>query len=357
MRASGRAHPMDRMMTELKATCDDVRYVYRLLLGREPDEQGLANHLKLLDATSPGPSELARGFFGSREFISRFGCLVKVPAGPVPPHVGSMLRSQACTQYQIESPSFLYWAQRLHERPGGLHRKLWEWCFAAQVLHERGLLRPDARGLGFAVGNEPLTALFASLGAHIVATDLDQAEAAEAGWVESNQHAAGLEQLNDRGLCPADEFRERVRFRNADMRNIADDLRDFDFVWSSCAMEHLGSLGHGVEFVRNAMQCLRPGGIAVHTTELNCDSDTDTIETGGSVVYRQRDLTALARQLRELGHHVEPLDFHVGETEADRYVDEEPYGGKSHIKLRIGPYASTSIGLIVTKGTNIGVRR
>jgi hypothetical protein len=114
-------------------------------------------------------------------------------------------------------------------------------------------------------------------------------------------------------------------------------------------MEHLGSLQHGLDFVIAAMKCLRPGGIAIHTTEFNVESDSDTIETGHSVIYRARDLVALRDALRAKGHEVEALDFDVGGTEGDRYVDEPPYGGKSHLKLRIGGFASTSFGLIVRK--------
>jgi SAM-dependent methyltransferase len=339
-------------MSAFQATPEDVRHAYRLLLGREPDEGGYASHIEMLEAVPRSPIELARGFFGSREFIERFGCLIQVPAGPWPPQAATPLRCQACTRHQIESPVFLYWARRLGERPGGLHRKLWEWCFITQALYERDMLAPSRRGLGFAVGIEPLTALFASLGCEVLATDLDQAGAAEAGWVESNQHAAGHADLNQKGLCPAADFAARVSFANADMRAIPESMRDFDFLWSSCAMEHLGSLQYGLEFVVEAMRCLRPGGIAVHTTELNCDSDSDTVETGGSVVYRRRDLLALGERLRDMGHDVEPFDFHTGGTEADLHVDEEPYGrGPAHIKLRIGPFASTSMGLIVRKGT------
>jgi len=336
-------------MTELKATADDIRHAYRLLLGREPDEQGYDSHLKLLERSSPSVVELAKGFLGSREFISRFGCLVEVPVGPVPPRTLTRLSCQACTRRQIESPSFLYWAQRLGERPGGLHRKLWEWCFISQALFERGLLRAGSKGLGFAVGTEPLTALYASMGCDILATDLHQEQAQEAGWVGSNQHASGLKQLNSKALCPLDDFSKRVSFQNVDMRNIPTVLRDFDFLWSSCALEHLGSLDLGMRYVIAAMECLSPGGVAVHTTELNCDSDADTVETGGSVVYRKRDLLALADQLRERGYAVEPLDFYTGETQADQHVDEPPYSGSPHLKLRIGGYASTSFGLIVAK--------
>jgi 2-polyprenyl-3-methyl-5-hydroxy-6-metoxy-1,4-benzoquinol methylase len=211
-------------------------------------------------------------------------------------------------------------------------------------------LHKGSRGLGFAVGTEQLTALFASLGCQIVATDLEQALAKEAGWVDSNQHAAGLDALNGSGLCPPADFAEHVHFRHVDMRSIPADLRGFDFLWSSCAMEHLGSLQHGLDFVLAAVECLRPGGVAVHTTELNCESDSETIETGGSVIYRKSDLNGLAHALRARGHAVEPLDFHLGETAADAYVDEPPYGGKAHIKLRLGGFASTSFGLIITKG-------
>ena len=330
----------------MRATIEDVRHAYRLFLGREPDEQGLASHARLIES-GIGVTDLARGFFGTPEFIATTGCLVKVDARQ-PPHAAAALRCQACTRHQIESASFLYWAKRLGTRPGGLHRKAWEWCFITQALWERGKLDAGKRGLGFAVGVEPLTALYASMGCDILATDLDAANASAAGWVESNQHAANVEQLNVGGLCPREEFVRRVRFRNVDMNHMPADLRGFDFLWSSCALEHLGSLGNGIEFVVNAMNCLAPGGVAVHTTEINCESDEHTIETGGSVIYRKSDLLQLAERLRGLGYQVEPMDFHLGDTDADAHVDDEPYT-TTHLKLRIGPYASTSFGLIMSR--------
>ena len=96
-----------------------------------------------------------------------------------------------------------------------------------------------------------------------------------------------------------------VRYRAVDMNAIPDDLRDFDFTWSSCALEHLGSLDAGAAFVLRQMACLRPGGTAVHTTEYVVSSDTDTVEKGGTVLYRRRDIEALAEQLRAAGHEIE----------------------------------------------------
>lgn len=335
-------------MGKTVATPQDVHHAYRLLLGREPDAEGYAHLCSLIEAAALSPMELSWHFMDSPEFREKQGVLVRPNCAK--PELGVITAtSQACTQRQIDSPSFRYWATRLRQRPGALHRKLWEWCFITQALYERGMLADGRRGLGFAVGVEPLTALFASLGSRIVASDLDPDSADEAGWVSTNQHASSVHQLNSRELCPHDAFVERVQFRAVDMRAIPDDLRGFDFLWSSCAFEHLGGLGEGIDFVLNAMECLKPGGVAVHTTEFNVDSDTGTIETGESVIYRKRDLLSLGERLRAKGHAVEPFDFDVGDSEADRYVDEPPYAGKAHLKLRLAGFASTSFGIIVRK--------
>ena len=58
-----------------------------------------------------------------------------------------------------------------------------------------------------------------------------------------------------------------MRFSVVDMNAVPEDLRDFDFSWSSGAVEHLGTLGAGADFVLAQMDCLRPGGVSVHTTE------------------------------------------------------------------------------------------
>jgi hypothetical protein len=336
-------------MSKNVATPQDVYHAYRLLLGREPDSDGYAHFCSLIEAQALSPMELSWYFMDSPEFHNKQGVLTRPDAGAKPEANVITLKSQACTQRQIESPSFRYWATRLRERPGGLHRKLWEWCFISQALYERDMLRDGRRGLGFAVGTEPLTALFATSGCRILASDLDPDSADKAGWVSTNQHASSLLQLNSRSLCPNDAFLERVEFREVDMRAIPERLRDFDFLWSSCALEHLGSLENGIEFVVNSMECLAPGGVAVHTTELNCDSDESTVETGNSVVYRKRDLLELANRLSLRGHTIEPFDFDLGDSEADRFVDEPPYRGRTHLKLRLGDYASTSFGLIIRK--------
>src|SRR4051794_19349884 len=105
-----------------------------------------------------------------------------------------LLKSCLCTQAQLESPAFQSWLPRLRHPPM-MHRKLWEWCYIAQALWERGLLAPGKRGLGFAVGTEPLSALFAELGCLIVASDQAPEEAVQSGWANSKQYASGLHTL------------------------------------------------------------------------------------------------------------------------------------------------------------------
>jgi SAM-dependent methyltransferase len=258
-----------------------------------------------------------------------------------------VLESCVCTERQLRSGTFQKWARRITDHPDRLHRKLWEWCYIAQALDEHGVLRAGSRGLGFAVGREPLTALFASLGCRVVATDLDERQARRAGWVGANQHAAGVGALNLQGLCPADEFRDRVTFRTVDMRRLPPDLRGFDFAWSSCSIEHLGSIRAGCRFMLEMTRCLRPGGVAVHTTEYNVSSDTHTLTAGQDVLFRRRDLHRMKSLLESLGHTVAPLGFDPGNGPADGYVDEPPYRDSPHLKLRIGPFVSTSIGIIV----------
>jgi SAM-dependent methyltransferase len=174
------------------------------------------------------------------------------------------------------------------------HCKSWEWAAITQALDERGMLRAGRRGGGFAVGREPLTSRFAAMGAEILATDLGDMTAS-ADWSATGQHAAGLEALYWPKLIDREAFEARVRFLPQDMRALdAAALGVFDFVWSSCSFEHLGNLEAGLRFVLDSMALLRPGGVAVHTTEFNLSSDDATVEAGTSVIYRRRDLAALA---------------------------------------------------------------
>jgi hypothetical protein len=270
-----------------------------------------------------------------------------MPLLPLYEEEPGFIRSSLCSHAYMTTESYAAWCARFKQQPS-LHRKQWEWVIICDALHERGLLAPGKRGIGFGVGLEPLPALFASDGCEIVATDLAVDNAASQGWIAGDQHAASLEQLNSLGLCTPDEFRERVSFRSADMNDIAPDLRGFDFTWSSCCFEHLGSIEHGLNFVERSLDCLRPGGVAIHTTEFNLSSNDDTVDQGGTVIFRRQDIDRLAQRLTAQGHKIS-LDYTEGTTVYDRFVDLPPYQQDPHLRLLLAGYVSTSICLIVRK--------
>lgn len=254
----------------------------------------------------------------------------------------------ACRSDNFSQPWFSYWTRRFHVQLRQ-HRKLWEYVFIAQALWERGALRPGSRGLGFGVGTEPMAALFASEGCEIVGTDMAPDTAEAVGWIEGQQHALGKEALRNPVLCPDAIFDRNVSFRTCDMNNVPSDLTDFDFCWSSCALEHLGSIERALLFIERSMDCLKPGGWAVHTTELNLSSNDETVDHMGTVLLRRRDFEALAERLGANGHYLAPLDFDPGAGPADLYVDVAPFLQDPCLKIALMGFVTTSFGVIVRK--------
>ena len=268
-----------------------------------------------------------------------------------------MLKSTVCRYEHFLSPWYAKWAGVLgYEVPVTAanttsYRKIWEWCAILQALEERGMLHAGRRGIGFAVGTESLPSVFARRGVEVVATDMHEGQVAE-HWKTGNQHAASLDALFHPNHCHEKAFRDLVSFQPADMRDISQfPSESFDFAWSSCAMEHLGGLEAGTDFVRNAMRLLKPGGVAVHTTEFNCSSNDATMTDGWNVLYRQRDLEELDRSLRPMRCGVEAFDFDSGAHHHDLAFDPEPYfqTENRHIKLQFGPFVATSFLIIARK--------
>jgi len=123
---------------------------------------------------------------------------------------------------------------------------------------------------------------------------------------------------------------------------------EFDFIWSACSLEHLGSLRQSIESVLNSLRYLKPGGVAIHTTEYNISSNWDTLDRGVTVLFRRRDITALQKAVSKLGCQMS-FNPNYGDGPHDLTFDEFPYVSSPHVKLLIGPYVCTSVGIIITK--------
>ncbi len=257
--------------------------------------------------------------------------------------------SLLCNQAQCESAEYAGWCAQIGW-PAAVHRKQWEWVYIASALDTLGLLAPGMRGLGFGVAREPLPALFAHYGVDVLATDLP-ADSDKLGlWKPHGMHAATLDELRYEGICSRDEFEQRIRFAAVDMRAVPAELRrgDFDFTWSSSSLDHLGSLQAGLAFIRASLECVRPGGAVVHTTEYNVQSNDKTLDYGDIVVYRQRDLEGFVAEMQQAGHAV-TLDLSRGTREYDTHVAHAPYADL-HLCMELAGYVFTSVGLCIVKG-------
>jgi len=256
-----------------------------------------------------------------------------------------------CKKEHLEQEWYARWLAEIKE-PKEYRRKIWEYVCIAQAAWERGLLAPGKRALGFAVGKEPLAALFAKHGVQVTATDCPPINHSQV-WKDTGQWSNTKADLNSSQICPSERFDSLVNFLPVDMREIPDTLSGYDFIWSACAMEHLGDLKAGQMFVFNAMRCLKPGGWAFHTTEYNLSSETHTYTSGETVVYRKADLEIMRTLIEKAGFHMLGIDFQRGSHPYDLYADETPYytkeidGVRVHLSMRMGELDVTSLFFMV----------
>jgi hypothetical protein len=324
---------------------DAVIWAFRLLLGREPGESEIETHRR-----HPSPEALRRalmpGGYAAPLWLLSPPSSPRIPWRFEPPRLSHPV-NQLCTASQFDEPDYAAWCATIGEAPRP-HRKQWEFCWILAALRAANAIRPGARALGFGVGTEPLPAMLAAHGVEVVATDAPVELIAGQGWQSTNEHAAGLMQLHRPALLDEETFRARVSFRPVDMNAIPPDLRGFDACWSSCCFEHLGGIAQGLDFVENSLETLRPGGVAVHTTEFNLGSNEETLETPGLSYFRRCDIEALLDRLAARGHSVWPLNLHPGDSPLDAYIDTPPYA-LPHLKLEALGQISTSIGIVVQR--------
>ena len=276
---------------------------------------------------------------------------------PVAPGNEKSLTSMVCASSHWQSEWLPYWAGQMGLKPA-LHRKIWEFAFIAQVLGERGMLGAGRSGLGFGCGNEPLASVFAARECSVLATDLSTSDVRAQNWACGQQHADSMKSIWVPSLCSEEAAARNLEFMPVDMNDIPAQLSGrFDFCWSACALEHLGSIENGLRFIRESVRCLKPGGIAVHTTELNLDEGR-TLDNNPTVLFHAADFERLASVLQSEGVRVAPLAREPEDPFLDCYIDTPPYPDPSsvgatlsmlHLRLMVASFRTTSVGLILTK--------
>jgi hypothetical protein len=96
------------------------------------------------------------------------------------------------------------------------------------------------------------------------------------------------------------------------------------------------------------MHCLKPGGIAIHTTEFNVSSNDVTFESPGLSFYRRKDIENLLSRLRNEGYEV-TANLSLGNHPVDDIVTIDGQPWELCIKVRLLGYTITSLGLIIHK--------
>lgn len=230
-----------------------------------------------------------------------------------------------------------------------MHRKLWEYIFIQHHAFRLDAVGEGRRAIGFGVGTEPLPSAFAQHGTQVIATDIPftadhQAMSQDAYLAHAMINLPSIH-------LDREQFGDKVTFDICDMNAIGEDIKDFDFCWSSGSLQQLGSIRKGREFIINSVEkVLKPGGVAIHTTEFNLSSNEDTEDRSDVVLFRRRDIDSLIKYLKRRGHEVEPFIVCNNVSPADNYIDTEPYCHDLHLKLRLKGHVTTSCGLVIRRG-------
>ncbi len=262
-----------------------------------------------------------------------------------PKTMGCIVKYEDCF-----TPSYYYWSARLGIPPYP-SRKQWEDVYIAQALWERGCIAPGKHGIGFGVGKERMVALFAGFGCKILATDQSLSVEAKKAWQDTGQLSTNKDELFFPGLCDKTKFDANVEFENCDMNAIPERyFGQFDFAYSACSLDHLGTITHGMKFIENSLKCVKPGGWVVHSTENNVGSNERTIQKGDTVFWRNRDIEALIDGLRNAGYYIENTDFSRGAHPENYAIDYHPYKrATTHTVLEVGGHTISSILLIAQR--------
>ena len=171
--------------------------------------------------------------------------------------------NKICDRRDWEHPA---WRQALEDLgyspdPARLHRKEWEFAQGVYGLRKLRCLSPDAAALGLGAGTEPIVFFLAGRLRRVVATDLYAGDFSE--------HEADPRMLRDpEAFAPFSYHRDRLEVRRMDATAIDYAPESFDLVFSFSSFEHFGSRREQRACLAAMHRVLRPGGVAVLTTEV-----------------------------------------------------------------------------------------
>lgn len=182
--------------------------------------------------------------------------------------------SQPCTAAQLADPRFAAWLPRLGAG-NARAAQLWDDAYVLQVLERYGMARAGAQGLGFDEAPALVAPLLAERGAALTVARAGSGEGHDPDF------PAAVREVRPDALPP--------------------DLVNFDFLWSRHVAERFPSAAAGGRFVERSLECLRPGGLAVHLLRL---ATPDAVRRADRTLWTRADIERLALSLIARRHEV-----------------------------------------------------
>ncbi len=270
-----------------------------------------------------------------------------------------MIKSHTLIFSDFETKWYKKWAKELKQDKNHLDNhdllanKFWQNAIIVEALTERLDFTNGVNGIGFGVGQERVPALLAKLGANVTASDQDFSTSKAKHW-QQHELAQDAQSLNRLRICDPKIFSASVDYRAIDMTRIPKSVHGkYDFVWSNCALGHLGSIEAGLKFIEDSLDCLKPGGWAVHTTEFNVLSNTKTSEGGDTVIFRAKDIQAFYKSLSRRGYICEPLILTFGKSAKDARISMRPTFGNDFSKIQVNGHLATQAVLLIHKPLDV----
>ncbi|MCB2189001.1 MAG: methyltransferase domain-containing protein [Deltaproteobacteria bacterium] len=268
---------------DFASDADFLECLYRLVLGRRPDEGGFSHHLQRLTSGEANRVRVLRDFLTSPE-CSRFR-LLKFPvhhilqdyvpvADPAlfqpyvqaQPLAGPVLCELANPRKWLDPE----WFATLLEMPGmaqeleTMHRKTYEFVQTIYGLRHLGGLGPDSRVLSVGAGHDYLLYWLANRVGQVVATDLY-----EGAWSTDHAKEGDPDVLEDpTKYAPFDYRQDHLTFLKMDGRKLEFPDQSFDAIYSLSSIEHFGGPQGTAQAMAEMGRVLRPGGLAAIATEM-----------------------------------------------------------------------------------------
>jgi SAM-dependent methyltransferase len=145
--------------------------------------------------------------------------------------------------------------------PSRFHRKVWEFNQTLYGLRRLRRLAPGATALGIGCGHEELMYFLANRIARVTATDLY-----EGSWIGGESDADVLE--HPAKYAPFKYREDHLEVRRMDGLALDSSEAAFDFAFCLSSIEHFGSLKDKLRALQEMFRVLKPGGVAVLTTEV-----------------------------------------------------------------------------------------